>query len=133
MVGRVAIDGTLEFVAGSRSPPPPPGNTTGLKGPVGLAFSPDGTLYIADLVGNQVWKRTPDGNLAVIAGNGREGFSGDGGPAAQAELDRPRSVAVEADGDVLIADTGNDRIREVIHGSNVIETIAGSGDYYGFS
>jgi DNA-binding CsgD family transcriptional regulator len=133
MVGRVAIDGTLEFVAGSRSPPPPPGNTTGLKNPVGLAFSPGGSLYIADLVGNQVWKRTPDGNLAVVAGNGQEGFSGDGGSAAQAELDRPRSVAVEADGDVLIADTGNDRIREVIHGSNVIETIAGSGDYYGFS
>jgi sugar lactone lactonase YvrE len=133
MVGRVAPDGTMDFVAGSRKPPLPPGNPTGLREPVGLAFAPDGTLYIADLVGNEIWKRTSDGTLTVFAGNGQGDFGGDGGPASAAELDRPRAVAVERDGDVLIADTGNDRIREVIHGSNVIETVAGSGDYYGFS
>lgn len=134
LVGRVAPDGTADFVAGSRTPPEGPGNPTGLINPVGLAFAPDGkTLYIADLGGNQIWKRTSDGALSVFAGTGHEGFGGDEGPATAAELDRPRAVAVEPDGDLLIADTGNDRIREVVHGSNVIETVAGSGDYYGFS
>lgn len=133
MVGRVATDGTMHFVAGRRTPFPPPGDQSPFKGPAGIAFAPDGTLYIADLVGNQVWRRTPDGTLTVFAGTGEEAFGGDGGPASAAELDRPHGVAVEVDGDVLIADTGNDRIREIIHGSNVIETVAGSGDYYGFS
>lgn len=133
MVGRIVADGTMDFVAGNRTPPDDPASVTGIKKPVGLAFAPDGTLYIADLRGNQVWKRAPNGALSVLAGNGVEGFGGDGGPASTAELDFPRAVAVEADGDVLIADTGNDRIREVLHGSDVIQTIAGSGDYYGFS
>jgi serine/threonine-protein kinase len=133
MVGRVTADGTMQLVSGRRTPFPPPGDQSPFKGPGGLAFAPDGTLYIADLVGNKIWKRTPDGTLTLLAGTGEEAFGGDGGPASAAELDRPRGLAVEPDGDLLIADTGNDRIREVVHGSNVIETVAGTGDYYGFS
>jgi sugar lactone lactonase YvrE len=101
--------------------------------PAGLAVASDGTLYIADLTGNRVWRRTATGELTAFAGTGEEGFAGDGGPATDARLDRPRALALEADGDLLIADTDNNRIREVLHGSNVIVTIAGSGDYYGFS
>jgi DNA-binding CsgD family transcriptional regulator len=129
MVGKVAADSTIQFVAGRRDPLAAP---PGIKGPVGLAFGPDGTLYIADIA-NQVWKLATDGTLSVFAGNGQEGFAGDGGPAAAAELDHPRAVAVEPDGDVLIADTDNNRIREVVHGSSEIVTVAGSGSYYGFS
>lgn len=129
-VGRVDPDGTAHFVTGNGYNSPP---TNPLNDPVGLAFAPDGTLYIADLYGNRVWKRTPSGELTAFAGTGEEGFAGDGGPATDAKLDRPRALALEADGDVLIADTDNNRIREVLHGSNVMETIAGTGDYYGFS
>lgn len=130
MVARIDRDGTMHYVAGAR-------NSTDRSGPMnvpaGLAFAPDGTLYIADLIGNQIWKRSSGGALTLFAGNGQEGFSGDGGAATDAKLDRPRALAVESDGDVLVADTGNNRIREISHGSNVIETVAGTGDYYGFS
>jgi DNA-binding CsgD family transcriptional regulator/sugar lactone lactonase YvrE len=129
-VGRVDADGTAHFVTGNQFNSPP---TNPLNDPAGLAVAPDGTLYIADLLGNRVWKRTASGELTVFAGTGDEGFAGDGGPATDAKLDRPRALALEADGDVLIADTDNNRIREVLHGSNVIVTLAGSGDYYGFS
>jgi DNA-binding CsgD family transcriptional regulator/DNA-binding beta-propeller fold protein YncE len=129
-VGRVDADSTVHFVTGNAFNSSP---TNPLNDPVGLAVAPDGTLYIADLLGNRVWKRTASGELAVFAGTGDEGFAGDGGPASDAKLDRPRALALEPDGDLLIADTDNNRIREVLHGSNVILTIAGSGDYYGFS
>ncbi|HET7467030.1 MAG TPA: LuxR C-terminal-related transcriptional regulator [Candidatus Dormibacteraeota bacterium] len=129
MVGRIDPDGTVHYVAGARTASD---GTSPIQLAIGLVFAPDGTLYIADR-GNRVWKRTPDGVLTLFAGNGQEGFGGDGGAATEAKLDRPRALAVEPDGDVLIADTDNNRIREVIHGSNEIVTIAGTGDYYGFS
>lgn len=129
-VGRVDADSTVHFVTGNAFNSPP---TSPLNDPVGLAVAPDGALYIADLLGNRVWKRTASGELTAFAGTGDEGFAGDGGPATDARLDRPRALALEPDGDLLIADTDNNRIREVLHGSNVIQTIAGSGDYYGFS
>jgi DNA-binding beta-propeller fold protein YncE len=97
-----------------------------------LAFAPDGTLYIADVGGNRIWLRTPDGGLRPFAGSGQYGPDGDRGPALDAKLDRPRAVAVDAGGNLLIADTGNNRIRRVDHLSNVITTIAGSSDVYGF-
>lgn len=130
MVGRIDPDSTVHYVAGARNSSD---HTGPMRLPSGLAFASDGTLYITDIVGNRVWRRTPDGALTLFAGNGQEGFSGDGGAATDAELDHPRALAVEPDGDVLIADTDNNRIREVIQGSNVIVTIAGTGDYYGFS
>jgi DNA-binding CsgD family transcriptional regulator/sugar lactone lactonase YvrE len=126
-VGRVDADSTVHFVTGNEINSPP---TSPVNDPAGLALAPDGTLYIADLLGNRVWKRTASGELTAFAGTGDEGFAGDGGPATDASLDRPRALALEADGDVLTADTDNNRIREVLHGSNVIVTIAGSGDYY---
>lgn len=104
-----------------------------MREPVGLAFAPDGSLYIADLGGNSVWLRTPGGALRRFAGSGEYGFGGDRGPALGADLGRPRAVAVDADGNLLIADTGNNRIRKVDHVSNVIATIAGSSDVYGFA
>ena len=51
--------------------------------------------------------------ITTVAGNGTAGYSGDGGPATAAELDRPQGVAVDAAGDLFIADTDNNRIREV--------------------
>jgi DNA-binding CsgD family transcriptional regulator/DNA-binding beta-propeller fold protein YncE len=130
MVGRIDPDSTVHWVAGARSAED---QTSPMVDPAGIAFAADGTLYIADVGDNRVWKRSPNGLLTVFAGNGTEGFAGDLGAATEAELDRPRGVAVEPNGDVLIADTDNNRIREVLQGSNEIVTLAGSGNYYGFS
>jgi sugar lactone lactonase YvrE len=93
--------------------------------PTGVAYDTAGDLFIADTSRNQVFEITVGGVVTVIAGNGTQGFSGDGGPGAAAELNAPMSVAMAADGTLYIADTGNQRIRTVQNGN--ISTVAGSG------
>ena len=69
----------------------------------------------------------PSGTISTVAGNGVAGFNGDGGSAASAWLSAPMAVAVDADGDLFIADTTNNCIREVNHATGVITTVAGNG------
>jgi hypothetical protein len=95
-----------------------------LSGPEGTALAADGALLIAD-TGNSVIRRVaPNGIISTIAGIDR-GFSGDGGLAVDADLDRPSDVAVLGDGSILIADTGNNRIRRITPDGR-IATVAGS-------
>lgn len=96
-----------------------------LRMPSALAYDAAGNLYIADAAGNQVLEATLGGTLVVIAGTGSQGFSGDGAPAAQAELNVPQGLAFGPDGTLYIADTGNSRIRAV--SGDVITTFAGTG------
>ena len=67
------------------------------------------------------------GDIITVAGNGTEGYSGDNGPAIDAELYYPSGVAVDAAGDLFIADTGNNVIREVVKATGDIITVAGNG------
>jgi hypothetical protein len=102
--------------------------TLNIAGP--LAVAPDGALYIADDPGtgiqpdDRVLVRLPNGRFRVIAGAGKRGFSGDGGPAVKAELSDISDLAVAPDGTLYIAD--GDRIR-IVSRDGVIRTIAGSG------
>src|SRR6201996_2310802 len=96
-----------------------------LMRPAGVAYDATGDLFIADTARNQVFEITLGGAIMVVAGNGTQGFSGDGGPATAAELNAPMSVAVAHDGTLYIADTGNQRIRAVQGGN--ITTFAGRG------
>ena len=66
------------------------------------------------------------GDITTIAGNGTPGYSGDGGPATAAVLNSPEGVAVDASGDLFIADSGNDVIREVNLTTGTITTVAGT-------
>lgn len=93
--------------------------------PAGVAYDSAGNLFVADSARNQVFEISIGGAITVVAGNGTQGFAGDGGPASAAELNSPSSVAVGADGTVYIADSGNERIRAVKAGS--ITTLAGNG------
>jgi sugar lactone lactonase YvrE len=104
-----------------------------LSFPVGLAFDQQGNLYIADTGNHRIRKVAAEtGLITTVAGNGLAGFSNDGQLATAASLDSPRSVVVDAAGNLYIADSGNDRIRRVDARTRVIETIAGTGES-GFS
>jgi sugar lactone lactonase YvrE len=102
-----------------------------LDRPTGLAEDLTGAIYIADSHGNQIRRVTnptvlDQDIISTFAGNGTGGFEGDGGPAALAELNFPTGLATDTSGDVFIADTGNNRVREVVP-SGQIQTFAGIG------
>jgi sugar lactone lactonase YvrE len=112
----------------SSVPPPLSSTTATLNRPEALAIAPDGNLLIANQGTNQILERTSDGALRVIAGTGKAGYSADGVPATEAELNTPGGMAVAPDGTIYVADTGNNRVR-AISPSGTITTVAGNGQF----
>jgi uncharacterized protein (TIGR03437 family) len=105
-----------------------PASSATLYDPAGLAVDAAGNVYIADVGNNRIRKVSPAGMITTVAGNGTRGYSGDGGPATAAELNWPYAVAVDALGNLYIADSYNNRIREVST-NGIITTVAGDGNY----
>jgi uncharacterized protein (TIGR03437 family) len=97
-----------------------------LNNPRGLAVDAAGNVYIADVNNAVVRKIATTGVITTVAGTGVAGYSGDGGAAGTAQLNGPQAVAVDASGNLLIADTQNRRIRKV-DTTGTITTIAGTG------
>src|ERR1017187_2428987 len=85
-----------------------------LNGSSGVALDPSGNLFIADVGNNRVRKVDTNGNINTVAGKGAIGFSGDGGAANNASLRAPAGVALDAVGNLFIADANNNRVREVL-------------------
>ncbi len=105
-----------------------PATAAELNSPRGVAVDSAGDLFIADNDNNvirEVVKAT--GDIITVAGNGTAGYSGDNGPATAAELNGPTGVAVDSAGDLFIADTDNNVIREVVKATGDIITVAGNG------
>jgi uncharacterized protein (TIGR03437 family) len=129
-VRKVAPDGTISTVAGSGvrgdDGDGGPASQGRLMHPSGLAVDSHGAIYVADAEAHRVRRVSSDGTIATIAGTGLRGFSGDGGPATAAQLNRPVRVAVDAAGRVYIADEQNYRIRRV-EPDGTIRTVAGKG------
>jgi hypothetical protein len=101
--------------------------TAQLDVPSGVVLDNAANVFIADTANHRVRKVTANGVITTVAGTGSRGLSGDGGPATAARLDCPTGLAADGAGDLFIADTGNNRVREVDrHG--VIHTVAGKGD-----
>jgi sugar lactone lactonase YvrE len=99
-----------------------------LNQPATVALDGSGNMYIADSIHNRIRKVDAKTNLiSTIAGNGSAGFAGDNGPATSAELNIPNGVAVDGAGNIYIADTGNNRVREIYANTGIIVTVAGNG------
>src|SRR5215468_2794975 len=117
----------IETVAGS--------NRNGDQGPAvaaqisaiqGMAMDRFGNLFLSDTDNHRVRRVSPSGVITTIAGTGARGFSGDGGPATNAQLNLPYGLAVDIVGTLYIADLGNQRVRRIAP-DGIIATIAGDG------
>ncbi|MGH9040739.1 MAG: RICIN domain-containing protein, partial [Acidimicrobiia bacterium] len=102
-----------------------PASAALLNDPKGVLVGPRGEIYIADSANDRVRVVDPSGVITTLAGSGA-GFSGDGGPAASAQLYAPRALALDSAGNLFVADDNNDRVRR-IDPAGVITTVAGSG------
>jgi sugar lactone lactonase YvrE len=127
----IEAGGIITTVAGSAIPSGSEegglATSVGLAHPRSVAADAGGNSYISDWNNNRVWKVNAQGVITTLAGTRIPGFSGDGGPAAQAQLNAPHGVAVDAEGNVYIADQNNHRVRRVRVVDGIIETIAGDG------
>lgn len=105
----------------------------GMSDPVAIAIDSSGNMYIADSNNNVVRKVSTNLTMSTVAGNSTAGFKGDGGTPNFAELSHPKGIAVDAIGNVYIADTLNSRIRVVPPNGASINTVIGTGApaYYG--
>ena len=128
-VGR-SQPGTITTIAGGYTGDGGRALLAGLNSPMGIALGSDGTLYVADSNSHRVRRVSPDGMISTFAGNGTNGYSGDGGPATEAQLNFPQGLALGPDGSLYIADTSNRLIRRVDPDGN-ISTFAGSRTEFG--
>jgi uncharacterized protein (TIGR03437 family) len=129
-IRKIAADGIITTVAGTGIPgysgDGGPAVNAQINTPTGVFADTAGNIYIAEPGNQRIRKVDPTGTITTIAGNGSQGYSGDGGPATSASLYNAVRVAVDPAGNVVIADQSNHRIRRVTP-AGIITTIAGNG------
>jgi sugar lactone lactonase YvrE len=128
--------GTITTVAGSNAPGTStsygfsgdggPATSAQLYQPRAIAFDSDGNAYIADGLNHRIRRIDPAGTITTVAGVGTAGYAGDNGPALKAQMNTPHGVAVDAAGNLYIADSSNHRIRRVDK-DGIITTVVGTG------
>jgi uncharacterized protein (TIGR03437 family) len=129
LVRKITADGRVSVIAGSATAryfggDNGPATSARLHAPTGIAVDELGNWYIADSMNNRIRRITSGGGISTFAGTGDAGSSGDGGPAALAQLTGPRSVALDSQHNLYVADTGNNRIRKITPSGNIV-TFAG--------
>jgi len=122
-VTTVAGDYDADYYGGGGS-----ATSAALNQPMGLAIDSSGNLYIADSSNNVIRRVNSSGIISTVAGNGTDGYTGDGGPATSATLGDPSDVKIDGSGNIYIADWYNNVIRRV-SSSGTISTFAGNGSY----
>jgi sugar lactone lactonase YvrE len=134
VIREITPDGTINRIAGTgtaglgyAAPHSHPAMLSSLDSPQDVALNAQGDVFIADTYNNLVAEVTPDGKITAVAGDGRAGYSGDGHLATSARLNQPSGVAVDAKGNLYIADSSNNVIRRVDVTTGIITTVA--GDY----
>lgn len=130
VISTIAGDGTFSFADGV------PAVSTGLSNPYGVSIDCNGNIYVGEYTGYRIRRINAAGIIHTIAGNGTFGYTGDGGPATAAQLYYPIALSLDAAGDMLVSDQGNNCIRKItnpgtgttISGPSVI-CVGGTGSY----
>ncbi len=127
---RKVVKGNITTVAGTGqegfSGDGGPGTAAQLSFPRGVAVDKQGNLYISDTGNSRIRRVSAGGTISTIAGTGVAGFDGDGGPATNAQLNYPRGLVLDSEGNLYVADSWNFRIRRITT-AGTIETVAGNG------
>ena len=105
-----------------------PGTQAQMSNPGGIAVASDGTTYVADTANHRIRRMSgaDTGTIATVVGTGVPGFGGDGGAGANALINEPRGLAVDRNGNLYFADSGNNRIRK-LSTNGIVSTVAGTG------
>ncbi len=126
-----AAEWTISTFAGNGTPGGTgdggPATSAQVDNPFGLARGPDGSLWFCEYTGQRIRKVDADGTIHTVAGTGKKGYSGDGGPALQATFNLPHEIRFDKAGNFYIADMVNSAVRRVDAKTGVITTFAGTG------
>lgn len=129
-IRKVRVDGSIATVAGTGSilfsGDGGPAISAGLYGPKDVTADAAGNLYIVDTLNHRIRKVGVNGVITTVAGDGDNGYSGDGGAAVDAEFGQPEGIAVDGAGNIYVADTNNHAIRK-IDTAGIITAFAGNG------
>ena len=129
----VDLNGNIDTIAGNGtagySGDGGPATKASLNLPSGIAVDDKGSVYIADRSNDRVRVVDSKGIIKTYAGNGKEGWGGDGGSATKATLNKPFGLALDKEGGLYVADRGNNRIRK-IDANGIMHTVAGDGAFY---
>ncbi|MCA9067579.1 MAG: hypothetical protein KDA84_01565 [Planctomycetaceae bacterium] len=110
-----------------------PGTKAGVGGPFGIVIGPDEALYICETTNHVIRRLDPrTGKLTTVAGSGKKGYSGDGGPATSAQLNEPYEIRFDKNGNMFFVEMQNNLVRRVDAETAIISTVAGTGQK-GFS
>jgi gliding motility-associated-like protein len=136
VIRKVNSTGIISTVAGNGTSGTTTANTPAISAPLnqptGMAIDNEGNIYIADYNASTVKKVNAQGIMTTFAGNGTEGFGGDGGQAAAAKLYKPVAIAMDNAGNMFISDASNKVIRKV-NKNGIITTYAGTPGRAGYS
>lgn len=119
---------SVEVFAGTGALRPPTDlKTLRLDSPFGINIDSHGSAFIVEMTGHHVLRISPRGDVIVLAGDGLKGMGGDSGPSHQALVNGPHALALQPNGDLLFADTWNNRVRRISAKTGLIQTLAGTG------
>lgn len=97
-----------------------------INDPYGVVRGPDGALWFCEHAGHSIRRIAPDGTISTVAGTGKQGYSGDGGPARDATFNLPHEIRFDASGNLFIADMANHAIRRIDLKTGIVTTFAGN-------
>lgn len=129
--GSARAEWSIETMAGTGKPgfsgDGGPATTAELDNPFGIVRGPDGAFYYCEYTGQRVRRIGKDGIITTIAGTGKVGFTGDGGPALEATFNKPHELRFDSVGDLYIVDMVNHAVRKIDMKTGILTTIAGTG------